>query len=634
MSSGIFGIAISGLSAAQAGLATTGHNISNASTEGYHRQSAVQRAAVPLETGAGFLGQGVEVSTVRRIYSEHLDGQVGKAEARAAYFSAYDTEIAQIDNLLTDAQSGMAPVLQGFFGALNDVATDPSSLAARQSLLSAGSSLETRFRALDNRLSEIRSGVNQRLSSTVGEINTYATQIAGLNARMLAVEHGSAQPANDLQDQRDALVSKLNQLAGATSVRQDDGSINVFIGTGQNLVVGAQAFQLKVIPSLDDPGSPLVGYDIGTGLVRIDPRSLNGGALGGLLAFRGDALNTAQNELGRIAAGLAQSFNAAHQAGQDLTGALGGAFFSQPQPSVQSRSGNAGNAVLSASITDANALTTSDYRLTVGGGSYSLTRLSDNVTTSYASLPQTVDGMSISVGSGTPANGDVFLIQPVRNAAGQIHVQLTDPAQVAAAAPIRTAASIANSGNATLSGGAVTGVAPLNANLQQAVTLTFTGAGTFNVSGVGTGNPSGVAYTSGADISYNGWTVRVSGTPQAGDTFTVTPNSGGTADGRNAARLAGLQTARTLGGGTATYQDTYGQLVSSTGNKAREIQVSVAAQENIATQVRQTQQSLSGVNLDEEAANLLRYQQAYQASAKLIQAATTVFDTLISLGGR
>lgn len=258
--------------------------------------------------------------------------------------------------------------------------------------------------------------------------------------------------------------------------------------------------------------------------------------------------------------------------------------------------------------------------------------MSDNTSTQYASLPQTVDGITIAVGSGAVANGDSFLIRPTRNAAADIVLAVTDPAQIAAAAPIRTSASGNNSGSAIISAGTVDTPPPPNANLQNLVTITFTSPTQFKVVGLGTLNPSGLAYTAGADVSYNGWTVKITGTPATGDVFTISTNDGGVADGRNALRLAGLQAQNTLAGASATYQSAYSELASLIGSKTQEMDVTAQAQATIASQATAAQQSFSGVNLDEEAANLLRYQQAYQAAGKMMQIASTLFQTLLNLG--
>ena len=626
----LFGIGISGLAAAQAGLVTTGHNIANANTPGFHRQQVLQSNTTPVFNGAGFIGQGVTVDTVRRVYDSFLDAQANRADAQASYYAAFNGQIAQIDSLLSDPQAGLAPQLQAFFASVHDVATNPSSVPSRQAMISSANALASRFQALDNRLVEINSGVNAQLESTVSSVNAYAREIASINQRIGATGANPAQPPNDLLDKREELVSQLNKLVGATTVVQPDGNVSVTIGSGQALVVGTQAFSLGTTQSAEVPGQLDVTYQTGTASVVLGPTTLTGGSLGALLAFRSSTLVDAQNQLGRIAAGLAETFNAQHVLGQDLVGGMGGNFFAPPQATVTQHAANTGTATIGASIASATALTSSNYRLTYNAGNYQLTRLSDNTTTTYASLPQTVDGVTIAVSGGAIANGDSFLIEPTRYAAKNLNVALSDPTRIAAAAPMRSSSSTANLGTGKISDGVVN--PPLNANLQQPVTITFTAAGTFDVTGTGTGNPTGVAYTSGGSISYNGWTVQITGTPRAGDTFTIGPTTNGPADSRNAGRLASLQTSNTLLGGTASYQAAYGQLTSSVGNTAAEMEIASAAQDTIAQRSREQQQSLSGVNLDEEAANLLRYQQAYQASSKVIEVAQNMFESILRLG--
>ena len=636
MATGIFGIGTSALAAAQTGLLTTGHNISNASTVGFHRQEVVQRAALPQMTGAGFIGNGVEVSTVRRMYDQFLNGQVVQAQGESSRLDAYYTQIKQLDDMLADANAGLAPALQQFFTATHDVAANPSSVPSRQAMLSASSSLVSRFHALQQRYEEIRAGVNMQITASVSDINSYAQQIAALNRQIVTAQSaGQGQPANDLLDQRDELVRELNKEVGATVVRQSDGNYNVFIGNGQALVVGGEALTLTAGPVPDDPGRVGVAYQAGGTTVRIPEGSLQGGALTGYLDFRSEALDSAQNALGRIAAGLAQTFNDQHALGQDLEGNLGGAYFKTPVPTVLGNSANATGSRVDASIVDVGALTTSDYRLTYDGATYTLTRLSDGTKatrTNPAVTPLVLDGVQVT--NPSMSAGDSFLMQPTRDAAQQIDVLIRDTAKIAAAAPIRTAAGSANSGSASISAGSVVPATTVNANLRKPVTITFTGPNTYDVTGMGTGSPTGVAYPGvpAGVISYNGWTAQITGTPAAGDTFTISANTGGTADNRNALLLASLADAKTLINGTATYQSTYGQLVSEVGNKTRELEVTSTAQTNLLDQTTRAQDALSGVNLDEEAANLLRYQQAYQASGKVLQIASRLFDTVLAIG--
>ena len=626
----IFGIGVSALAAAQAGLLTTQHNIANANTTGYHRQEVRQGTATPQFNGGGYFGQGVKVETVARIYSQYLDHQVQSAQAQASQHGAELAQLNQINNLLADPDAGLSTALQAFYAAAQDAATQPASQPSRQALLGAAESLAARFGALGGRLSELREATNAQVRASVAGINGTATQLADLN-RQITLAESAGQPPNDLYDQRDQLLTDLNQQVRATTVRQADGSLNVFIGNGQPLVVGQQAYALEAKPSAADPGTLDIYYRAGETSLPLAAQSLTGGELGGLLNFRTQGLDAAQNALGRVALGLAAAFNAQHRLGQDLTGVAGGDFFAPLAPGAAvANAHNTGNAQLGLALGDAAQLTASDYQLAFDGANYTLTRLSDQTQTVFASLPQSVDGLDLSLNSGTPAAGDRFLLRPTRDAAGQFGMAITDPARFAAAAPVRAAAGAANLGTGKVSAGTVSAQDP---NLLAPVSITFNNPPTtFNVAGTGTGNPSNVAYTPGAALDYNGWTVEISGAPAAGDTFTVAANAGGTADNRNALALAALQTQHTLAGGTTTFQGAYSQLVAQVGNRTREVETAARAQEGLLAQATQARESVSGVNLDEEAARLLRYQQAYQAAAQAIATASDVFQTLLGLG--
>jgi flagellar hook-associated protein 1 FlgK len=632
MSTGsIFSIGLSGLNAAQAGLVTTSHNIANVGTEGFTRQVVAQTNRNPQFTGVGFFGQGVEVDSVRRQYSDFLNTQVLAAETQASYLDKFLSQATQIDNLLADPAAGLSPALQDFFSGVQDVAANPASVPSRQSMISLAEAMVSRFQALDARFSEIREGLNGEVRSVVDRINTFASQIADLNQRIVVSQSSEGRPANDLLDRRDAVVAELNRLVRVNVVTQSDGTYNVFIGTGQSLVVGSQRLTMAVRPSTEDPTSVSVGYVSGGNFIALPSAVLRGGEIGALFTFRSEVLDPAQNQLGRIAVVLADTFNAQHRLGQDLNGALGTDFFGPPQATVQGRTDNAGSGVLTAVLSDVGQLVASDYRVSVSGvNTYVVTRLSDNVQTTYTGLPQTFDGITLDLASGAPAVGDSFLVQPTRYGARDLAVAISDTALVAAAAPVRTAASLANTGKATISAGTVTSVA--NVPLGGTVTLTYSAAtNQFAVSGaVPAAGP--FTYTSGATISFNGLSFSIRGTPADGDVFTLENNTNGVADNRNALLLAQLQTANTVANGTASYQSAYSQLVSDIGNDTREAQIQQRAQVALVAQTRQAQQSFSGVNLDEEAANLVRYQQAYQASGKVLQIASTLFQTLLELG--
>jgi flagellar hook-associated protein 1 len=670
MATSIFGIGVSGLNAAQTGLATAEHNISNLTTPGFNRQQIVQEARQPQYTGAGYVGQGVNVGNVKRVYSEFLDRQVLQEQSLSSQLDSHYAQIRQIDNMLADPNSGMAPAIQEFFSSVNNVANSPESQSVRQAMIDNARSLSTRFKSINQRLIDLNDGVNIQIRNAVIDVNSYAKQISTLNQNIVMAQAANGRPPNDLLDQRDHLVGELNKVIKASVVRQSDGSISVFMGTGQSLVVGAQAFTLKSALSPGDPTKEdivYINHDGSTSIIQ--QSSLSGGALGGLLAFRDKTLTNTQNGLGRVAMSIAGTFNEQHKLGQDLNGDIGEDFFVQPEPLVINNNNNKGGATVRASveaISDYSALTGSDYELKYNGGtSYTLTRLSDNRVTQYPNcLPgEPVDGLTFGM-SGEAEAGDRFLIRPTVHGARDMGAAINDSSKIAAALPIRSQASLKNLGSGEISEASVNmepvpPMVPLAkgeegdervkpeedqgaVDLRKTVIISFNNPPTsYRVLGLGPEPVEGeenvqevveYPYVPGEDISFNGWTVKISGSPAAGDIFAVGSNTNATADGRNGLLLAGLQTQNTLAGGTTSYQGAYSQIVSDIGNKTRELEVTSKAQATMVEQTLQTRQSLSGVNMDEEAANLIRYQRAYQAAGKALQIANTMFDSILELG--
>ena len=500
--------------------------------------------------------------------------------------------------------------------------------------------LAARFQSLDGQLRDVASGVNSQIVSTVDSINVYAQQIATLNDAIEKAQGGvDGQVSNDLLDQRDYAVAQLSQQVKASVVKQGN-SYNVFIGNGQPLVVGAKPTTLVAVNSTTDPGQMSVGYVSNGKQIPLAENSLTGGSLGGLIQFRNETLNVAQNSLGRIAVTLAMTFNAQHQLGQDQNGAIGGNFFVAASPLVQPASSNdkTSAAGISATITDPSKLTTSDYKLQFVGGNYVVTRMSDNAQlysdTTFPTGANVIEGVTLSLDSGSFSEGDQFVIRPTANGASGFSVAIKDTAKIAAAAPIRTSAGSSNTGTGRISAGSVNAPPPIDANLQQPVSINFTSATDYDIVDPSNGAvlTSGT-YTEGADISFNGWTVQVSGAPATGDSFGIGPNTNGTGDPRNATALAQLQSAKLLGNGSVSYQGAYAQLVATVGNKTSELDATSKAENEYLTQATNAQQAESGVNLDEEATNLLRYQQAYQAAGKVMQTTSELFQLLLSLGG-
>ena len=480
--SSIFGIGVGALQNAQFGLMTTGHNISNVNTDGYNRQRVIMASNIAVLTGAGYVGQGAHVATIERMYSNFLGAQVNQAQTTASSLEAYSAQLAQINNMLADPNSGLSPALSDFFKGVQQVAADPSSLAARQSMLSAAQAMVARYQGIESRLTELYDGVNGQIQGYVGSINSYAEQIAHLNEQIINAQAATNQPPNDLYDQRDQLVADLNKLIGVNTTMNTDGSYNVYIGNGQQLVTRTQVSQLVAVASSEDPSRLIIGLRNATGNQEMPESLISGGSVSGLLAFRSQFRDRAANEMGRVAASMALTFNAQHALGQDLNGNIAGDpnfvgnFFTLSGPKVIANSLNPASAAnvtasfISPPPNNGNFytdLTNSDYQLAYDGTNYTLTRLSDNVSWSAGSVAalnaavtassEGSQGFTVAI-TGTPAAGSSYLIQPTRELARNIAINpvvAADVRQIAAAAPIRAQAGTTNTGNATISAGTV-----------------------------------------------------------------------------------------------------------------------------------------------------------------------------------
>jgi flagellar hook-associated protein 1 len=647
--SSLLSIGRSGLLAAQAGLATTGHNITNANVLGYNRQVVVQGTTPPLQTGDGFIGTGTEVAQIKRVYDDFLNRQLLGAQTNQAQLDTYFNQVSQIDNLLADTTVGLAPALQGFFSGVQNANSNPQSTAARQAMLSAAESLASRFNGLSGRMKELQQGVNSGVTASVNEINSFARRIAEMNNTIAGLSVDPSALPSDLMDQRDALIAEMNKQIKVTVMPAENNMLNVSFGTGQPLVIGNRSQELATANSPSDPERIVVGYQTQGKFSPLPDSVLTGGQLGGLIDFRNSGLDVANANLGKIAAGLADAFNDQHKLGIDLDGNLGGNFFKDIHAYVgyDSRNASSSTVKVDAVVVDAAKLTTSDYDINYNGTDFVVTRASDGATTTIAPYPQTqpqvIDGVAFAI-TGAAGGPDHFLVRPTYNAAQDFGVELKDRNKIALGAPISTSVPAANTGTGKIGAGSVNANYLLPGNqLAAPVTLTFNSATNqlsgfpsavdVTVNGSTTTYPAGtpVPYTAGAKMAFQGIEIEITGNPANNDKFTISPGSG-VGDARNGVLLAGLQTKNILDDGHATFQASYAQMVNFVGNKTREVQIAGAAADTTVAQAQAARDSVSGVNLDEEASNLLRYQQAYQASGKVIQVASELFDTLLSLG--
>jgi len=617
--------ATSGLLAFQRALDTTSHNISNVNTPGYSRQRVqlATREAQPFSNG--WVGSGTDVKTVERQLNQFLVDDSRGTSSTLQRLTTYSSNASALSNLFGDFQTGINPSLQKFVNAFQDVANSPTSIPARQVVLSQAQSLVDRLKSYDDRLTSIDKNINSSIAEEATTINSLGQNIADINQRITLERARTGQPPNDLLDQRDNLIDQLATHVKVSVVTQDDGSLIVSIGAGQSLVVGSTAATLTVAQDPYDVTRNNIAFKGSGALVDITSR-LTGGTLGGLLDARRDLLDTARNSVGRLSVALADVVNQQHRDGVDLNGNAGQDLLSIGSVAVLNSSTNVGTGNPVVTRSNVSALTEHDYILQATGAGYTLRRADNSVAVATtgagtALSPLLADGLSIVV-SGTPTTGDSFLIRPAQTAIAGLNLLVTDPNNVAAAAPITTVLTANNAGNGRISAGEVIDVT--NAALLTPVTLQFLTASTYSVNGAGS-----FAYIAGGNIDVNGWRVAITGTPATNDTFTVGPNTNPAGDNRNALKLAGALTQPIMDNGTVSLNAGAGRLVGQLGVASNQAQVNRDAQQSVYDTSVSARDSVSGVNLDEEAANLLRFQQAYQAAAQVIKIADSLFQSIL-----
>lgn len=627
----MFTIGLSGLNAAQNALNTTSNNISNVYTPGYNRELTILTE--------GNTSGGVKVSDIQRQFDRYVADQLNDATSTSSALETYQTQVSQIDNLLADDGAGLSPLMQDFFSAMSDLSGSPSDPAARQGVLGSADTLSAQVRSFDAYLQDMQTGINAKIGDEVTQINNTSKQLASLNREIVLAEAKTGEAPNSLLNQRDKLVNDLSERLNIKLNIQDGGTYNVTLSNGQPLVAGTNNFQLEAISSNADPQRTVVGYqDSGGNMVELNENRITGGSLGGLLNFRSETLDKTQNQIGQLAVSLVSGFNEQHAAGIDLDGDVGGSFFSIGSPRAYAHSDNEGTAdVASTTFGDTSNLLATDYEIRVengtptAAGDFTITRKDSGAElaagsdfTFNGSDELTFGGVAITFDSGSLQQGDRFEVQPVRRAGRDMQTEISDLDKIAAGSILNgdteAVASIKGEpGNALASGDA-----PWSLSISDA------GGGSFDIVATpDTGASQNFSVQPGDEITLDGVALTF-GNLADGQTLSLGLNGAGTGDNRNAIALQDLQGSE-LVTGSATLNESYASMVSDVGNRTNIVQVNLEAQNGLTEQLRGVQQSESGVNLDEEAANLIRYQQYYQANSKVIQTASTVFDTILGL---
>ncbi|MHC8325594.1 flagellar hook-associated protein FlgK [Pseudomonas sp. LB1P83] len=684
----LLNIGMSGLAAGQSSLMTTGNNIANADTAGYSRQQTVQSTKASNQFGNVYIGTGTTLADVRRVYNSYLDAQLQTTTSLNSDAAAYAGQISPLDALLSDSGTGLNGALTKFFASVQNVNAKPGDDASRQLLLSDAQALSNRFNSVSSQLTQQNASINGNLTNMADQVNKLAATVAQLNQKISEVSKSGGMP-NELLDARNETVRQLSTFTGAQVIERD-GNLDVYLGSGQPLVIGGTASTLSVVPSQKDPSRMGIQLDRNGSTVEITS-VMTGGEMGGLLRYRDTVLDPAMNELGRVALVVADQMNSLQAQGIDKNGAFGSNLFNSINSAAQmaSRSvatvGNsAGSGNFDVTIADSGKLTINDYKITFTTGTdYTVSRLPDGTSMgAYSTLttpPPVIDGFSLKLTGGTAAAGDTFKITPTRNAAANIKTEMTDSKRLAIAAPLSAAITPGGSGTLTIP---ASGQPTLTTkfDIYDAATTTAIQNGIKNSTPVkvvfGAASADGTSQTYqlldatgvqistgtikpnqnntlslsvplkdalGAPIMDPGppavqrtatFDMTVAGSPGTGSAIDINVAQPGTMDNRNGTALAGLQTKQVVDTGSASkgisLTDAYGKLVEGVGAKAAQGKLDSAATGAILANAKGARDSLSGVDLDEETGNLVKYQQYYTASSQIIKAAQEIFSTLIN----
>lgn len=621
-----FSIGTSALLAFQRAMATSSNNVANANTPGYTRQRVEFSSRVGQGQGFGFLGAGVQISGVNRLLNTFLISRMDASASELGRLSVLSGLANRVDRAVSDPGTTLAAPMSSFFDSVQGVVAEPTSAAARQAMLDGGQNIADRFRAQANQLNQLDLETTQRIGATVEEVNRLAATVARLNQEIVRARGEFNQPPNDLLDQRDYAVRQLSSKIGVLTFEQSDGSLNVQTGSGASLVLGGSSQQLVLSRDPFRLDRQQIAVTSPLGPIPLSTAGL-GGELAGLYDFRSQVLEPAQAQLGRLALGLVESFNAQQRAGVDFYGDLGGDFFRPIAPTVLPATTNAGSANFTGRVDDVGALTGRDIVLRFDGATWQA-----RLASTGASLPMTgsgtaadpfiVEGVALEV-SGVPATGDDILVRTGSDAARQLAMAMTDPNRIAAALPVRGSAPLTNTGNGMLGPLRVTDAG--NPALQSPVTIEFTAPGVYSINGAGA-----FAYTPGDVISINGWEVTLDGQPAVGDQFVFGPTGPRSGDNGNARALAEVGRIGLFAGGSQSITAALSESISQAGGLARQAEFAFSAQSAIDNQLQMERDAVSGVNLDEEAANLLKFQQFYQAAAQIIAVANEAFQSLLA----
>lgn len=657
---GLLSLGARAMFANQAALQTIGQNIANANTVGYSRQSVVLTTSAGQFTGAGFFGKGVDVQTVVRSHNDFLTKEATSSKSTASADATRAEQLARMEKVFPPGTDGLGYAASQFLNAMVDVTSRPSDPSARQVALGRASELAVRFSNGGQQLTDLQAGVVSDLKASVTVVNQLARQIANVNEQV-AKSRGSGHTPNDLLDQRERLISQLGEYVSVTTLAADDDTVGVFIGGGQRLVLGNQASTLQVSADAYDSQRAVLSLNEGGINRALDESVLTGGSMSALLAFQNKDLQDARNMLGQLAAAIGTRVNDQNALGLDLSNppGQGAQIFNVAPPRVLAAATNARDANgafvsgVSATIVNAGQLQASSYKLTSSApGTYELTRLTDGLVRTVND-GDTLDGFQISFNPSAPVPGESFLIEPVGAAAVEMRRVLDSPNGIAAASPLTASAAVNNKGTLTIdsiyavNSNVNAGQAPITIDFgtpdatTKTVPYTMTLADGSVLSGNwSAGQPIGNQPASGIDL---GFELRTNGVPRQGDRITLDKTVYTATNNGNAKAFLNIQSEAFVGRqllpdgsmtAGATLNDAYASSMSEIGSRVQSANYLSSVSTTVATDAEASRAGQAGVNLDEEASRLMQFQQGYQAAAKVLQTAQTLFDELMRIAAR
>ncbi|MCV2351863.1 flagellar hook-associated protein FlgK [Paucibacter sp. Y2R2-4] len=662
----LLSIGIRAMFANQAALQAVGQNIANANTPGYSRQSVVLTTPDGQFTGAGFFGKGVNVQTVERSHNEFLTRQAGATKSIASMDSTRMSQLSQLEKLFPPGETGLGAAAGQFLSAMVDVTSRPADPSARQVVMGRATELASRFSSAGQQLADLQSGVVSDLKANIDVVNQLSKQIAFANDQ-IARTNGTGHEPNDLLDQRDQLVSKLSEYIQVTTLAANDGTLGVFIGGGQRLVLGAQAQQLAVTPDPYDDRRAALSMVNSNGNLTLDESVLTGGSLTALLQYQNKDLQDARNLLGQMASALTARVNDQQALGLDLSNPPGkgvpifgiGAARALPANTNARNPDGSFTAGVKISINNASQLQASAYKLepdpSGAAGAYQLTRLSDGSKRTVFD-GDSVDGFKIDFTSAAPGIGDSFILEPVAQAAIDMKRVLDSTSGIAAASPMTATTNIDNKGSTTVNSlYAVNGKLDVN---QAPMTITFGDPDPTDAAKVqytltlADGSVLNGTWSAGQRIGNEpnavppidlGFELSLNGVPRKNDTILLEKTKFPATNNGNAKAFLNIQGEKFVGqrllpdGSLAvgsTINEAYAATMSEIGSRVQGATYLSSVSVAVAADAESTRAGQAGVNIDEEASRLMQFQQGYQAAAKVLQAAQSMFDELMRLTQR